>query len=74
MKLLAHSIVISVPKILGDWENIGPCSAFGGVATCGDGIQVQSRTCTDGTVDKCLDEDMHRITICRYAGTMCGEY
>ena len=68
-----------MPKILGDWENEGTCNAFGGVPTCGDGIQVggiqeQSRTCVDGTVDKCKDEDTHRITTCKHAGTMCGEY
>ena len=66
--------MISVPKVLGDWENEGTCNAFGGVPTCGDGIQVQSRTCVDGTVDKCKDEDTHRITTCKHAGTMCGEY
>ena len=67
-------IVISVPKILRDWENEGTCNAFGGVPTCGDGIQVQSRTCVDGTVEKCKDEDTHRLTTCKHAGTNCGEY
>ena len=61
--------VISEPKIIGDWQNEGPCNLVAGFAsTCKDGIQVQTRTCTNGTVDKCTNEEMHRITTCKNAG------
>ena len=63
-------IAISAPKILGDWQNEGPCNSIISVfaSVCEDGIQIQTRTCTNGTVDICTDEDMHRITTCKKAG------
>ena len=57
-----------MPKILEDWENEGPCRRIT-FASCSDAIQVQTRTCIDGTLDKCTDEERHRITTCKHAGT-----
>jgi hypothetical protein len=56
-------------KILGEWTNEGSCNGDGDDPTCGAGTQLQSRTCTDGTIDKCTVEDTHRSVTCAVAGT-----
>ena len=40
---------------LGPWENVGNCIGIGDDPTCGPGKQNQTRTCIDGTEEKCLD-------------------
>ena len=59
------------PKILGSWINNAACvsttaDAYG---QCGPGIQMQRRTCKDGTVDKCTDDDRTQNISCSDAGT-----
>ena len=44
-------------KQLGNWENIGACMTNGEPKTCGSGNQQQTRSCVDGTVDKCSISD-----------------
>ena len=56
-------------KVLGDWKNEGPCDGKGDDPTCGKGSQVQTRDCTDGTVDKCMDDEKQRTITCEDAGT-----
>ena len=57
-------------KQLGDWTNDGTCVAAGDDASCGPGEQSQTRTCTDGTIDKCSGTDITEQTIsCSDAGT-----
>ena len=57
-------------KQLGAWSNDGTCVATGDDASCGPGNQKQTRTCTDGTVDKCTANDNIEQTIsCSDAGT-----
>jgi hypothetical protein len=56
-------------KILGDWANEGSCNGEGTDPTCGAGSQQQKRTCTDGTLDKCTDEETRRTVTCAVAGT-----
>merc|ERR550539_1874262 len=56
-------------KILGEWTNEGSCNGDGDDPTCGAGTQLQSRTCTDGTIDKCTVVDTHRSVTCAVAGT-----
>ena len=51
-----------VPKVLGDWTNVGACVATGG-NNCGPGVQTQTRTCTDGTVDPCTTADTTTQTV-----------
>ena len=51
-------------KIFGNWENLGECVASGSDKNCGPGGQFQIRSCTDGTVDKCTDEDRQHAISC----------
>ena len=60
-----------------DWKNEGPCNGIGDDPTCGEGNQVQIRPCTNGTVDKCKDEEEQRTITCKEAGTElpdCSKY
>ena len=52
------------PKQLREWKNDGKCEATGKDKTCGPGKQAQTRSCTDGTVDKCSDEERRRVISC----------
>jgi hypothetical protein len=56
-------------KILGEWTNDGSCIADGDDATCGTGTQKQKRTCIDGTIDMCTDDEKQRDVTCEAAGT-----
>ena len=57
-------------KELSGWANDGTCVATGIDASCGPGEQRQTRTCTDGTIDKCSASDVTEQTIsCSDAGT-----
>ena len=47
----------------GEWKNIGNCKA-NGIDNCGEGIQLQNRTCQDGTIDKCKAENMTQEIPC----------
>ena len=61
---------------MGEWTNEGSCNGDGDDPTCGAGTQLQSRTCTDGTIDKCTVVDTHRSVTCAVAGTalpVCGK-
>ena len=64
---------IIVPKVFGDWASEGECKASGAgsgaIVACGPGTQLQKRSCTDGTVEKCTAEDKHRTVTCKEAGT-----
>ena len=49
----------------GTWTNDGSCVATRVNANCGPGNQRQTRTCTDGTTDKCTEpEDTERFISC----------
>ena len=61
--------IVLAPKSLGDWTNDGKCVATGANPKCGPGTQIQTRTCTDGTFDKCTDPDRERTVSCKVAGT-----
>ena len=54
------------PMIVGNWHNIGVCSALrtDQSGPCGPGTQSQSRTCKDGTREKCNAIDHHRTLAC----------
>ena len=65
----AGTALPSCPKVLGGWQNEGPCNAIGDDPTCGQGNQVQNRPCTDGTVEKCTKEEKKRTISCEIAGT-----
>ena len=62
-----------VEKQLSAWTNIGDCEGTGEDPTCGPGNQKQSRTCTDGTADKCTDADREKTISCIDAGTALPE-
>ena len=51
-------------KQVGNWEHDGKCEATGKDKTCGPGNQAQTRSCKDGTVDKCSDDDRRRVIPC----------
>ena len=55
---------------LGPWENVGNCIGIGDDPTCGPGKQNQSRTCKDGTEDKCSDLVLKRTAPCHWADTI----
>ena len=61
--------MFSASKILGEWTNEGSCIANGDDATCGAGTQKQKRTCIDGTIDMCTDDEKQRDVTCEAAGT-----
>ena len=56
-------------KNLGSWINDGNCTAIGDDITCGPGNQRQTRTCVDGSYEKCTDILTVRTTECSNAGT-----
>ena len=64
-----YIFIAAVPKILGAWTNEGTCQAAGQDPACGPGTQNQVRTCTDGTLDKCTDDEKQRGVTCLAAGT-----
>ena len=54
---------------------MGECVATGANPACGPGTIAQTRTCTDGTFDKCTDADIERTVTCSVAGVSlppCG--
>ena len=55
---------------LGPWENVGDCIGIGHDPTCGPGKQNQTRTCKDGTEDKCSDLVLKRTAPCHWADTI----
>ena len=55
---------------LGPWENVGNCIGIGDDPTCGPGEQNQTRTCIDGTEDKCSDLVLKRTAPCHWADTI----
>ena len=67
--------MIIAPKSFGDWTNEGNCVPSGDLPDCGPGTQLQKRTCTDGTIDKCTEADKQRTVTCAVAGSelpVCG--
>ena len=62
-------IFVSASKVFGEWTNEGSCKGEGEDLTCGPGTQVQRRTCTDGTIDMCTDDENQRTVTCEVAGT-----
>ena len=48
---------IAVEKQLASWSNDGVCEATGDNNSCGPGNQKQTRTCIEGTTDKCTEAD-----------------
>ena len=55
--------LMDCPKVFGSWANNGTCHATGKVKSCGPGFQQQTRTCNDGTNDKCNEhETIQNIT------------
>ena len=64
------------PRTVGQWMNTATCEATGEEKSCGPGLQTQTRTCADGTVDKCASVETRRTVSCKDAGTelpICGE-
>jgi len=57
------------PKILGPWIDQGTCQAVGKDPACGPGMQIQKRSCEDGTIDKCEFMDSQRAISCADAGS-----
>ena len=56
--------LMDCPKMLGSWASNGACHATGRVKSCGPGFQQQTRTCTDGTNDKCNEHETIQNTTC----------
>ena len=52
------------PKKLGPWKDDGSCNVVGKDKNCGKGLQQQTRSCTDGTTDKCSEADKIRTNPC----------
>ena len=57
------------PREISNWTNIGTCQGTGKVKTCGNGLQIQSRVCKDGTSIKCSGIERVRTVSCKDAGT-----
>ena len=80
---------VDIDKKLGGWVNEGTCEADTNTdssvdlrmsrqftdteKSCGPGTQRQTRTCTDGTTDKCTKADTEQIISCKEAGTPLPE-
>ena len=55
---LAGTSLPECPKVYGNWVTVGPCVTLGLETDCGPGVQVQQRTCKDGTGSQiCRKED-----------------
>ena len=64
---MARTIICNLPecqKIFGSWENVGECIASGSDKNCGPGERLQIRSCVDGTIDKCTQEDQQHSLPC----------
>ena len=59
--------IILVQKTIGDWKNLGPCSANGSDKNCGPGRQFQVRSCINGAIDKCTEDDVRQVISCNLA-------
>ena len=56
-------------RVLGNWINIGNCSAVGDDKGCGPGTVAQERTCEDGTIHKCATIPLRNDAVnCEDAG------
>ena len=56
-------------RVVGNWTNIGNCSAVGDDKGCGPGTVVRKRSCEDGTIHKCEDIDLQDDAVnCEDAG------
>ena len=67
-KLWYIYIFNAAPKAqIGTWENVGQCIGTGKDPSCGPGIQNQTRSCIDGTEEKCSEFDLERIAPCHWA-------
>ena len=51
---------------MGRWSNKGRCKALDNVRSCGPGVQRQTRSCTNGTYEKCSLNDVERFLDCRF--------
>ena len=68
-KIFWPPLFLAPEKQFGEWKNVGNCVGNGKDPTCGPGIQNQTRTCKDGTTQKCKNSDMERQVKCLYAQT-----
>ena len=69
--------VFTETKTIENWRNEGTCSGTGSDPSCGEGTIVQIRNCTDGTEEKCTEQDRRRSVACDVAGEAlpaCCEY
>ena len=58
----------AAPKAqIGTWQNVGQCIGTGEDPSCGPGIQNQTRSCINGTEEKCSEFDLERIAPCHWA-------
>ena len=55
-------ITFLVPMVFGPCTNAGLCKGMEGNPACGTGEKDQTRTCTDGTIEKC-DADANKRTL-----------
>ena len=63
----AGSPLSDCERIISGWLNVTQCEATGKDKTCGPGIFMQKRNCTDGTTHKCVDlneTETHRNFSC----------
>ena len=63
----AGSPLSDCERIISGWLNVTQCEATGIDETCGQGIVMQKRNCTDGTIQKCADlneTETHRNFSC----------
>ena len=68
--LKAGTALPDCPKVFGDWINQGYCIALGSNPFCGPGLQLQKRTCQNGTgLQICTNEDLTRKVLCSKSGT-----
>ena len=58
------------PKILSNWNNVGPCIPSKSHGRCGPGQQTQRRACRNGSGNEiCAKNDMVQFISCREAGS-----
>ena len=53
------------PLKFGPWSNVGSCTALRSDKSCGPGKQSQTRTCEDGTNEKCQPHHTGRTRPCK---------
>ena len=58
-------MILYIEKEFSVWTNNGSCEALDQKRGCGSGQQHQVRSCSNGTLEKCIESDTKRVISCK---------